>query len=494
MTNDEPETEFPPASGNPTLDHRQVIQILDVALRIGANLLASNAGTADVEATIVTITSAYGLRDTQIDVTAATIHISVPRGVPGAPVTAMWRVAERQVDYSHLYRIVELARRIADEVPDPATATRRIVEIEELPLRYPPWLATLALGVMASALSVLFGARPAVVIIAGVVTILIDRFQHLLTRAQVPKLFQSIAAGAIATAVVVALTAADWLPAGSRPSLIVASNIVAQLSGMALVGTVQDGITGYHLTATGRFLEILISSVGLFVGVAAALTVGSSLEVEVVVSTNVSVPSWLSTPTRTVAGMIAAAAAAVTGHAQPRAVVVAGGAGVLSTVLYLSLLHLHDGDILASFVAATVVGFVGSLLATRMRVPFLVIAMSSIIPLVPGFSLYRGFVGLIEGNSATGLQFIVSAVAIALALAAGVVIGPLLAPRVRRDVRRVRDLVGTSNGNGGDLPWLRVPPLTGVTLRRRHLEPLRSKRLRPRRRRRRSRRLPDSEP
>src|SRR5699024_5524896 len=112
----------------------------------------------------------------------------------------------------------------------------------------------------------------------------------------------------------------DWLPAGSRPSLIVASNIVAQLSGMALVASVQDGITGYHLTATGRFMEILISSVGLFVGVAAALTVGSSLNVVVHVSSNVSVPSWLSTPVRTIAGMVAAAAAAMTGHAPPRAV------------------------------------------------------------------------------------------------------------------------------------------------------------------------------
>jgi len=46
------------------------------------------------------------------------------------------------------------------------------------------------------------------------------------------------------------------------------------LSGLSVVGTVQDAISNYYVTAAGRAAEILLLSAGLLTGVAPAAAAG----------------------------------------------------------------------------------------------------------------------------------------------------------------------------------------------------------------------------
>lgn len=64
--------------------------------------------------------------------------------------------------------------------------------------------------------------------------------------------------------------------------------------------------------------------------------------------------------------------------------------------------------------------------------------MSGLMPLVPGLSLYRGFVGLVTNHTLHGLTALITASATALALGAGVVLGPLLAPSTRHQLNHLR--------------------------------------------------------
>ena len=57
------------------------------------------------------------------------------------------------------------------------------------------------------------------------------------------------------------------LPAGTEPALVVAAGITVLLSGFAVVGTAQDAIGGYHVTAAGRAADISVASAGLLTGV-----------------------------------------------------------------------------------------------------------------------------------------------------------------------------------------------------------------------------------
>lgn len=73
-------------------------------------------------------------------------------------------------------------------------------------------------------------------------------------------------------------------------------------------------------------------------------------------------------------------------------------------------------------------------MARRLKVTPLVVAVSGITPLLPGFATYRGMAELIEDGSITTLM---SAAAIGLALAAGVVFGEFLAQPVRTGLGRL---------------------------------------------------------
>ena len=63
------------------------------------------------------------------------------------------------------------------------------------------------------------------------------------------------------------LFAVGVLPPGTQPSLVIAAGITVLLSGLSVVGTVQDAISSYYVTAAGRAAEIALLSAGLLTGV-----------------------------------------------------------------------------------------------------------------------------------------------------------------------------------------------------------------------------------
>lgn len=412
----------------PMLERTYATHVLDVALRVGALMSWSQAATADIAQTMQSIISAYGVGMVQIDVTQTTIIVSAPQDVEDAPLTMMWHVQNRTLDYTRLYETLKLAEHIAQKRPDPVWVLHQLDELDRKPHRYRPTVTTIALGVMGGAFSLRLGANAPVAILAVVVGIFISQTGSLLNRFGIPMLFRQVAAGLIAMGVVVAMYAFDWLPKGSNPSLIVAANIMTLLSGMALVSSVQDAITGFHLTATGRILEILMSTLGIFVGIGFALRIGALMHVNVSVTTNVTA-TWLGLPIQVVAGLLGSGAAAMVGYAGRIGTISAGIAGAFGTVIAFSLRKLDVGNVTSAFIAATIIGMIAVSISGRFHIPALAVAMSGIVPLVPGFTLYRGFVNLVDGHAVAGVQLLTVAAGTALALAAGVILGPLLIPR-----------------------------------------------------------------
>lgn len=447
-------------SDSTRIGQTDVRRVLDIALRFGQLLLGSQAGTADVAASMLAIATAYGLPQTQVDITANSIRVSVPRGVPDAPITAMYLVQSRSLDYSRLQLATDLAQHVLDTTPEPEWVQQQLDVVTRADHPYPRWVATVGWAMMAGGFSVLIGAGPLVAVVSAATTALIDRVGRVLNGWRLPFLFQQVVAATLATGVVIALHAAEWLPDGAPFAPVVAATIVVLLSGLATVGCFQDAITGYQLTAVSRMLDILLSSAGILVGVSVAVRIGAACGVHVQVSPSAPV-AVLSVPMYMLAGGIGAAAAAIAGYAPLRAATAAGVAGATASLMFFGLQLVRADVITASFVAAAATGLVGTLLAPRLRVTPLVIIMAGIVPLVPGLTLFRGFVQMVNGNPGAG-GTLGTAAGLALALGAGAVLGPLLAPSVRRELGRyqLRDR--------GRLPRprirspYRIPQLAGI--------------------------------
>lgn len=429
--------------GPPLPDDATVNLVLDLALRIGEVLMASGAGASDVTATVIAVTSTYGLPHCEVDVIFTSISICCQRGSDLAPVTTHRVVRSRALDYTRLSDVERLVHRITAGRITAQDANTELRDITDAPHPYPRWLATTAWALMAASVTVLLGGSVRVAVVAGCTTAVIDRLGRVLNRRGLPFFFQQLVGGAVATAATLIVMRLGLLPAGVEPSLVVAAAITVLLSGLSVVGTVQDAISGYNLTAAGRAVETTMMSVGLVAGVVVALTVAVGLGLPTTPLAAALPQTALRLPVQMVAGAAVAACFALASYATFRALAVAAGAAALGAGAHGALDLLGVNQIASTAVAAVLIGLSAGTMSRRFRLPPLVIAVSGLTPLLPGLTTYEAMFELVVQRSTNGLPTLMIAVATALALAAGVVLGEFLAQPVRTGLGRMeRRLAG----------------------------------------------------
>ncbi|MDL9936895.1 threonine/serine exporter family protein [Gordonia sp. ABSL1-1] len=415
-------------------DVAAITEVLDLATKIGAVLLDSGTAAIDTQTQIKFVAGVYGLADVDVDVTYNTIVVSARRGPTLPPITTMEQVYYRSMDFTRLAQVDRLVRRIRDSAITADTAHRMVDKIIANPHPYPHWVATSAWGVMASGISVLLGGRVIVALLAFATTVAIVAVNRRLNRIGMPPFFQQILGGFIAV-VPAALVygAADRFDFTLTPSLVIAADIVVLLSGLSLVGSVQDAITGAPITGVARFFELLLLTGGIIAGVGIAIRIveiGGIYLPEITTATSFDA---VEIPVRVIAGAVAACAYALASYAERRALPVAFlggliGAGVVAVVTY----YFSVGDIIANGTAAALVGLIGGLLARRALTPPLVVAVAGITPLLPGLAVYRGLYGLLNEQTLQGITWMTAALGIGCALAAGVTLGEFVARLLRR--------------------------------------------------------------
>ena len=410
----------------PEPEQRAVYRILNFALRAGAVMLASGAGTVEVEATILAITDACGLQAVEVDVTFTSLTASFIRGDDVEPVTTLQVVRHRSVDYGRL----AAASRMADDLvhgriaPDQAMA--RLGEIQATPPRQ-GWRVLLGWAGMAAAFTVLLGGGPLVAVTGFVSTTAVYLANRNLARRGVPDFFLSAVGAAVATGLALVLVTTG---APATSSLVVAGGIMVLVPGYALVASVQDALTGFPISAGARGLEVVMTAAGIVTGVAVVLYAASAAGVTMAVVA----PTFGTlgdVPAQVVAAGIAAALYGAATNVPRGFLAAAGLTGALGWGAFLGLEHGGASTIAATAVAALVVGFTGQILAARLQThPFLFI-VPGVMPLVPGLTIYQGMLALVYGQPG-GSPTLLRALAAGLAIAAGVILGNvLLGPMMR---------------------------------------------------------------
>ncbi|AOS61234.1 threonine/serine exporter family protein [Actinoalloteichus hymeniacidonis] len=418
--------------------------VLDLALRIGEVQMASGAGAADATATILAVTNAFGLPHCEVDVIYTSITVCCHLGVDQAPITTLRVVRSRSMDYSRLSDTEDLVRRITSGEISVGDAHSELQRITTARHPYPRWVSTLAWGGMAAAIAVLIGAGPFLVMLAALITIVIDQIGRQLNRRALPFFFQQVVGGAIATGAAMAVYESDLL-GDATTSLAVGANLVVLLSGLSVVGVAQDAVSGYNVTATGRAGETLLMTAGLVTGVVLALRIGVALGASESAVAERLPPVVGDLPLMITAAAATAACFALASYAPLRSLLVAAAAGAIGQAVYsLLILSTLAGPIPAAGGAAAVIGFCGGVLSRRLGVSALVIVVSGIAPMLPGLSTYRALYQVAaENDLASSIPELMMAAGIALALGAGVALGEFLAHPVQRGLSRLeRRLAG----------------------------------------------------
>ncbi|SIS17811.1 threonine/serine exporter family protein [Williamsia sterculiae] len=414
-------------------DDGAVTEVLDLASKVGSVLLDAGTGAVDTAQQVQFVASVFGVDDVDVDVTYSTIWASAHRGSSLPPVNAMRTVRYRSLDFTRLAQVDRLVRRIRNHAIEPDEAHAVIDLITAAPHPYRRWIATLAWATMAAAISMLLGGGVLMAAVAFVTTAVIDRVNRLLNRVGTPIFFQQLAGGFIAVIpAAVVYRIAESMGHYVSPSQVIAAGITVLLSGLSLVGSVQDAITGAPITGVARFFELIIMTGGIIAGVAIALRVIAASGITLpTISTSTSA-EFSDTTVKVIAGGVAAAAFALASYAEGRALAISFVGAAFGVLVVVSIESASGGPVVAAGVGAAVIGLGGGLLARRALTPPQVVAVAAITPLLPGFAIYRGLYGFLNDQTVDGISGLVAATATACALAAGVTLGEFLARTLRR--------------------------------------------------------------
>ncbi|MET4046705.1 uncharacterized membrane protein YjjP (DUF1212 family) [Rhodococcus sp. UYP5] len=414
-------------------DDAVVAEVLDLAVRVGEVLLASGTSAMDTASQVQYIAATYGLARCDVDVTYNSITISAHRGPTRPPASTMRIVEYRSMDFTRLAAVDNLIRDVRIKMVTPAFARETLDAITKAPHPYNRWIATLAWSGMAAAISVLVGGDALVAVVSFLTTMVIDRIGRVLNRVGLPFFFQQVVGGFVAATPAITLyNFQDELGITISPSLVIAAGVTVLLSGLSLVGSVQDAITGAPITASARFFEVLMMTGGIIAGVATSLKIAAIVGSDLPLITNNPPPGIEELPTKVLAGAAASLFYALACYAERRALTAAFLGGFAGALVYLLIQTLSTGPIIASAFAATVVGFAGGLMARRALIPPLIVAVAGITPLLPGLSLYRGLYALLNDQLLLGISALLAAFGIGCGLAAGVTLGEWGARTLRR--------------------------------------------------------------
>ncbi|MBJ7288295.1 threonine/serine exporter family protein [Williamsia sp.] len=414
-------------------DDGAVTEVLDLAIKVGSVLLDSGTGAIDTQTQIRFVAGMFGVERCDVDVTYNTIMASARRGSSMPPVTAMRTVHYRSLDFTRLAQVDRLIRKIRSLAVTPGEAHLVIDEIIAAPHPYARWVATLAWSTMAAALSVTLGGNWLVAVVSFLTTAVIYRLNQALNRLGTPVFFQQIAGGFVAVIpAAIVYQYQEALGVGISPTLVIAAGVIVLLSGLSLVGSVQDAITGAPITGVARFFELLILTGGIIAGVSVAIKLLESTGIYLPTITSTTQLGLTDAPAQILGGGIAAGAYALASYAENRALPVAFMGGLIGAAVSAGAALAGIGGVIAGGMAALTVGFAGGLLARRALTPPLVVAVAGITPLLPGLAVYRGLYGVLNEQTLDGFTAIASALGIGAALAAGVTLGEFIARTLRR--------------------------------------------------------------
>ncbi|MFJ8535886.1 threonine/serine exporter ThrE family protein [Streptomyces sp. NPDC093591] len=421
-----------------------VPRVLDLTLRIGELLLAGGEGAEDVEAAMFAVCRSYGLDRCEPNVTFTLLSISYQPSLVDDPVSASRTVRRRGTDYTRLAAVYQLV----DDLSDPEShisleeSYGRLAEIRRNRHPYPTWVLTGASGLLAGAASVLVGGDVIVFIAAMLGAMLGDRLAWLCAGRGLPEFYQFAVAAMPPAAIGVALTLAHVDVNGSA---VITGGLFALLPGRALVAGVQDGLTGFYITAAARLLEVMYFFVGIVVGVLVILYLGVNLGAGPDPDTLLNVserPYW-----QIAASMLLSLTFAVLLQQERSTVLAVTLNGGVAWVVYGALHYAGDlSPVASTAVAAGLVGLFGQLMARYRFASALPYTTAAIGPLLPGSATYFGLLSIAQNKVDAGLVSLATAASLAMAIAIGVNLGSEISrlflrigsPEKRRAAKRTR--------------------------------------------------------
>ncbi|MDQ4504607.1 threonine/serine exporter family protein [Sinomonas sp. ASV322] len=418
-------------------------RILDFALLLAETMFRYGAGALEVEASMIAVTAALGLKHVEVDITNQSVSINyAPRDQ--TPITLLRVVRSWTSNYAGLVLVHRLVSEIATGGVGRDEAMRRLQGITKRAKPFPKWAVTTAYSLFAALFVGVLGGGLMASLIAFLSNFAVSLVFRILGGWRVPDFFSTLAGAFLVT---LSALLVYWASVPIAPAIVVVGGILPLLPTQRLVSATQDAINGFPVTAAGRYLSAFLTFAALVAGIAVAFLAGELLgvaRIDVTQTYPAAYPYWA----QVLLIGFSIAAIAVTEQTARRLVVPTALVGVAGYLALTGVQLVGVGDRIAPAASAVVIGFLARIVALRMGAPQLVVAVPAALILLPGLTIFRSmYVATLDAAQITqGAGGMLTAMAIILGAAAGIVLGDNLArpftrggaavERRRRNVRR----------------------------------------------------------
>jgi uncharacterized membrane protein YjjB (DUF3815 family) len=230
-----------------------------------------------------------------------------------------------------------------------------------------------------------------------------------------------------------------------KASAVITGGLFALLPGRALVAGVQDGLTGFYITAAARLLEVMYFFVGIVVGVLVVLYFGVQLGAQL--NPEAALGSNEQPVVQIIASMLLSLTFAVLLQQERSTVLAVTLNGGVAWVVYGAMHYAGDlSPVASTAVAAGLVGLFGQLMSRYRYASALPYTTAAIGPLLPGSATYFGLLAFAQNDVDGGLTSLSKAAALAMAIAIGVNLGSEISRLFLRGAGRGRKAAKRTRG------------------------------------------------
>jgi uncharacterized membrane protein YjjP (DUF1212 family) len=386
---------------------------------IGEAMLTSGAEIHRVEDSMNRILSAMGA--VRIDTFIITSCMIVSASSESGEVfTETRRITSSGTDFEKLHRLNDLSRRICSGGMSTSDIKRELDRISSTPV-YPLWIEFIFYALISSSFTLFFGGtikQGAVSLVIG----LIVRIVILISDKTVKnRIFAKFSSSLVATALAYL---SFHLGLAEGVDQIIIGNIMVLIPGIGLTNAIRDLFTGDSVSGILRSIEACLIAIAIAGGYFVYVAVGGGAA-DTFAHNNTALVQIL-------AGTVGSLGFAMLFNIREKRLWLATVGGFLSWTLHVIINYLTANEVLSYLLVSFLITVYAEVMARVAKTPTTTFIMASLVPLIPGASLYYTMRYVFAEDMALFSLKAVYTLELASALALGVILASAAAKIVTK--------------------------------------------------------------
>lgn len=397
------------------------IRILGLILDIGEEMIRSGAETHRVEDSLYRLCAAYRFEKCNIWVVPSNIQATATTP-NGDTHTQIRHIRSAGMDFECLDRLNALSRRTCADTPDADALERRLKTVlDEKPL--PGWVLYLAGLLAGTGFGVFFNCDFMDVLVAAGASLLVTLMVRTIGKLEPnPLIFNFLTSFAAELFILLAV----HFGIGDHSGYITIGVIMLLISGLGATNGVRDLAHLDTLSGVMNISVALMGAIGIALGIALPMVILRGWDSGEIMVLNSNVIISL------MASAVAGVGFALWFRVRGKKIIFCAIGSLLTWACYLGIFHFYPGTFVATLAASIAGAFYAQIMARVHKAPATIFQTVSVIPLIPGATLYYMMSGFVTGRMDFALNqggtFIMTCMGIVLGFMAVEVIGKYIFP------------------------------------------------------------------